>query len=205
MTDQTPDDMIFAFEDTARADFERRLSEVSGQMHVLLTRVPEGGAEFDARTVTRMLLSITEDERYFLLNRMIGNTSGPKTLEGMEELRSFIANYLLDDSECLVVPEPDEPASDFRYDTIRNSVGFQEGNEHLGQTELDALALAEYMRRDKGMVVTRKPTDEGRCARSAEVVEAIRFNRERENARTRGYIEVFGEDCDEVPEILPPL
>src|SRR5690349_10280799 len=96
----TPISIMSRFEAAAAADYQSRLQEVKRTAFGYLTRVPPR-EEFDVRELFRVLCLIDGQERYVLLNRVMPNSDGPRTLEGMEALCSFVGNYMCDDGECL--------------------------------------------------------------------------------------------------------
>ncbi len=205
MTEDTPIALISRFESDARRNFEARIVEVRRRTLELLTRAATQNPEFDAREATRLLMTITSQERYTLLHRVLPNIDGPETLEGLEALRSFIANYLLDDSECMVVPEPFDLETDVGYTTYRSVRELDEDCEGLDAAAVEAKVRAEYEARDKPLVVVPHVEGVARVARAAEVVHAIRHNRAMENRRTAAYQEMYGEDDPDIPQMLPAL
>ena len=204
MTQDTPIALVSRFESSARRDFEKRLEEARLRTMGLLTRGTPQNPEFDAREAMRLLMTITTQERYTLLNRVLRNVDGPESLDGMESLNSFVANYLLDDSECMVVPEPFDPEAP-GCSTLLSLRALDEDCEGLDPTALEAKVRAEYEAGDRNLVVMPHVEGVARVARGAEIVRAIRHNRDKENRLATSYREAYGDDYDDLPEILPAL
>lgn len=198
----TPISIVSRFEGDAAADYQRRLQEVKRVALRYLTEVPPR-QEFDVRELFRVLCLIDSQERHVLLNRVMHNSDGPKTLEGMEALCSFVGNYMCDDGECLVVPEPHDPENDAYFSATLDRLRHQEGNEGLSEDELHAKAMEEYLDRERPLVVVPKMTDEGRPARAGEVLAAILHNRAMEERRREELVEIFGEDDEFIGAPLP--
>lgn len=194
----TPISLMSRFESGARKDFEARLAEVRREYMRYLATVPAGGDRFDVRELAAELMTMPDMERFTLLRHVVPNTDGPKTLEGLEALRSFIANYMLDDSECIVVPEPDakDLVEDPYFTASLDSRRFDPDNEGLSDEQIRALALEDYAARERPMVVVQAWVD-NRAARAEDLMVAIRHNREMEARRDAAYAEFAEPDEDE--------
>ncbi len=193
----TPISLISRFESAARKDFESRLAEVRREYLGYLATVPVGGDRFDVRELAAELMTMPDTERYTLLRHVISDTDGPKSLEGMEALRSFIGGYMLDDSECVVVPEPDPKNldDDPYFSTSLSFLRSDPDNDGLSDEQVRALALEDYAARARPLVVVPAWADD-RAARAEDVMAAIRHNREMEARREAAYAE-FMEDEEE--------
>lgn len=177
--------LLYRFRQTARDDFERRMARVCTDYADYLDNPTRRGARHDIREIAATLMEMTQDERFVLLRRVIHDASGPKTLEGMEALSSFVGNYLLDDSACKVVREPD--AEDLDDDpSFTTTLGLLRG-EGLGVDEatLRIMAVEAYRERDRPLVVV--PAGDEAKAGPFELLAAIEHNRAMEARRRQAF------------------
>jgi len=183
----TPIALMSLFENSARKDFERRLQQVRGGYFRLLSE-SRSEPSLDMRELSAELMTMPDGERYTLLHRIMPNTDGPVTLEGMEALQSFVVNFMLDDGECMVVPEPDaeDLDEDPRFTTILSLVRGDEDNEGLDEAALRSKALTAYAERERPLVVIPANAD-NRSAGPADLLAAIGHNRAIEERRRADY------------------
>lgn len=177
--------LLYRFRETARADFERRMAKVCVDYVDYLDNPTLTGSRHDVREIAATLAGMTEDELFVLLRRVIHDTSGSKSLEGMEALSSFIGNYMLDDSACKVVKEPnaENPYDDLYFTT---ALDLAKGDGLDESAALDR-ALAMYEERDRPLVVVEAGDD----ARAGpfELLAAIEHNRALESKRKQAFDE----------------
>lgn len=181
--------LIYQFRDQAGQDFERRMAKVCTTYVDYLDNPTRRGSRHDVREISAELMTMSEDERYVLLHRVMGDTSGPKTLEGMEALSSFVGNYLLDDSTCKVVKEPNaKNPYDDPYFTSALDLAAGDG---LDESAALDKALAMYEDRDRPLVVV--PAGDDTPAGPFELLAAIEHNRALESKRKQAFDEAVGE------------
>lgn len=181
--------LLYPFRERAREDFEKRMAQVCTTYADYLDNPTRRGSRHDVREISAELMAMSEDERYVLLHRVMDDTSGPKTLEGMEALASFVGNYMLDDSTCKVVKEPNaENPYDDPYFTTALDLAEADG---LDESAALDKALAMYEDRDRPLVVV--PAGDDTPAGPFELLAAIEHNRALEAKRKQGFDEVVDE------------
>jgi len=200
----TPISIMSRFETEARDDFQRRLDKVKRTAFEYLTHAHQD-PRFDVRELFRALCLMSDQERYVLLDKVIHNSDGPATLEGMEALCSFVGNYMLDDGLCVVVLEPHDPENDPYFQALAAQIGHGAVEEGLTEAQAHRRAMEIYLERDRPMVVLPRMTDDGPGARAPEVLAAIRHNRALEERRRQAYAEFLGEDDPDLGAPLPSL
>ena len=170
----------------ARADFERRLADTSRALAGYLTSKPAGGPRFDVRELVREILGLDGAELHALLGRVAPGV-GADGLEGLEAVRSFVGNYLLDDSVCKVVPEPDtEPLDDDPF--FSTTLAFLAAERGATLESARAGALAAMRERERPLVVV--PADETDVpATASDVLVALRHNRAIAEKRSAAFEE----------------
>lgn len=174
----TPISLMSRLERGVRTNFEDRLARVRRGYFRLLAEIPAEAA-VGVRELAAELTTMPDMERFTLLRGIVGNTDGPKTIEGLETLQSFIENYMLDDGECMVVPEPDpdDLDGDPGFATLFGLMEGDEENAGLSREALRAKVLAVHSERERPLVVVPASAD-AKPARPAEILAAIAHNRE---------------------------
>jgi hypothetical protein len=175
-----PTSLMTRMERDVRTNFEDRLAKVRRGYFRLLSEIPVEAA-IDVRELAAELTTMPDTERFTLLRRIVPNTDGPRTLEGLETLQSFVENYMLDDGECMVVPEPDpdDLDEDPGFATLLSLI---RGDDDLPEEEARAKALALHAERERPLVVAPASAD-AKPARPAEILAAIAHNRRLERRR----------------------
>lgn len=189
MTKRFPIGILYGFAVEARNNFETRLEKVSKTYLGYLEAPSRAGDRFDVRELAEELIKMTELERYVLLHRVIHDVTGSSSLEGMEALTSFIGNYMLDDSTCKVVKEPNaENPYDDPYFTTALDLAEADG---LDESAALDKALAMYEDRDRPLVVV--PAGDDTPAGPFEILAAIEHNRALEAKRKQAFDEAVDE------------
>lgn len=179
--------------DKVREDFEARLARVAADYTALLEKPSLRGGRFDVRELAETLLTMDELERYVLLNRVISDTSGPKSLEGMENLKHFVSYYMLDDGMCVVVPEPDaeDLEDDAAFQATLGMVRFDRQGTDEATIRQEALEI--YRARERPLVVVICG-DETPNAGPFEILAAIEHNRALEAKREEAFADFMNDD-----------
>lgn len=189
MTKKFPIGILYGFAFEARNNFETRLEKVSQTYLGYLENPSRTGDRFDVRELAEALIKMTEQDRYVLLRHVIHDVTGPSSLEGMEALTSFIGNYMLDDSTCKVVKEPNaENPYDDPYFTTALDLAEADG---LDESAALDKALAMYEDRDRPLVVV--PAGDDTPAGPFELLAAIEHNRALEAKRKQAFDEAVDE------------
>lgn len=95
----------FRFLSAARADFERRL-DAAREAYLRLASDPVAGPAVDA------ICGLDAKARYRMLHRVMADTSGPVTLEGMEGLVGLVSGLVRGEPGYALVPDDDEAGAD---------------------------------------------------------------------------------------------